>query len=332
MPPARRKKKAPTTTENDDTSNTLAQNTIDTTPDEPTPEKRRSKYRETCPAKLKDRLVRATSQRMYLIQQTLHPFPQEGVPAKHASRCDFSVLGSTGNVYTVQLKNVPSCNCPDFSRNHDLCKHIIFILLKVIGVPSDNPLAFQQAYLSTELDELINMLNHRRVGGIDVMANDQVQANFAALRDTNIDSTGLNNPAVASKNEDNDDGTTKRRSLDDSEDCDCPVCFDPMEIGKMHLLTFCRAACGANFHTNCIARWLQNCSAKTCPNCRQKWIGKENEDVKASSKPKSRKRVPRDDEFVNLGSVQGLSNVRDTSTYHSPSSTSATSKRNRHDC
>jgi hypothetical protein len=43
----------------------------------------------------------------------------------------FSILGSTGNVYEVRVEQVPSCSCPDFHKRRELCKHLIFVYLKV---------------------------------------------------------------------------------------------------------------------------------------------------------------------------------------------------------
>jgi uncharacterized Zn finger protein len=42
----------------------------------------------------------------------------------------YAVLGSTGNVYEVHIKKVPMCSCPDFERGN-LCKHVLFVMLKV---------------------------------------------------------------------------------------------------------------------------------------------------------------------------------------------------------
>jgi len=58
----------------------------------------------------------------------------------------FKVLGSTGNVYTVTISHVPSCDCPDALKgNH--CKHILFIFLKVLGVPESSG-HYYQKYVS----------------------------------------------------------------------------------------------------------------------------------------------------------------------------------------
>ena len=165
-------------------------------PPEPPPpphvEKRPFRYRTVCPAKLQDRLLRANTQRMYLIQQTMRSVQNDTdtIPngtendtsdQQQKKEMDFTVLGSTGNVYTVTLRRVPCCTCPDFLRTKDLCKHIIFILLKVIGLAPDNPLAFQKGYTSGEIIELLTLLHQRRVGGGRYLANEQVLSNYSRV-------------------------------------------------------------------------------------------------------------------------------------------------------
>jgi hypothetical protein len=108
-----------------------------------------------------------------------------------------------------------------------------------------------------------------------------------------------------------DDGGVTRQSLD--ADADCPICFDPMTAdGK---LVFCRAACGANFHADCMRRWMRESSHGDCPNCRQPW----NDPASGGVGPSKKKRARDDEGYVNLASVTGQSGRRDTSTYYSPS-------------
>ena len=65
----------------------------------------------------------------------------------------FKVLGSTGNLYTVTITNLPTCDCPDALKgNH--CKHLLFVMLKVLHVPSTSTLAYQKALLTSELEEI----------------------------------------------------------------------------------------------------------------------------------------------------------------------------------
>ena len=69
----------------------------------------------------------------------------------------WKVSGSTRNVYTISL--FPSCrmfcDCPDMkshaARQRVVCKHILFVLLRVLGFSRDDPLVWQRAYLRSEV-------------------------------------------------------------------------------------------------------------------------------------------------------------------------------------
>jgi Ring finger domain/SWIM zinc finger len=256
--------------------------------DAPKEEKRLKRYRDSCPVALQERLERAATQRLYLIHQSEVP---ENAISETNHTVDFTVLGSTGNVYKVQFRNVPTCNCPDFQRRADMCKHIMFILLKVMGLSASNPLSYQKAYLTSELEELYTILRTRRVGG-SVLANAQVRAAARQPEGT-----------VATVS----DGVPRRVLTPD--DSDCPICFDTLWQEAASKLTYCRGTCGANFHAACLSRWLRSQSGhqSSCPNCRQLWVGAEN----------PRAALPNNEAYTNLGALQGQSPVRDTSTYHS---------------
>ena len=254
------------------------------------PEKRAKRYRATCPESLRARLLRAQGQRLYLVQQSNIP----ACAASNDASVDFTVLGSTGNVYTVTLTSVPFCNCPDYQRRHDSCKHLLFVLLKVIGLAINDPLSYQKAYLTSELEVLFEKLRTRRVGGT-VLANAHVRA--AVAGETRPDADDL-------------ESSSKRRSLEDG-DADCPICFEDVKECPALQLTFCRSTCGANFHAECIRKWLGNGRNKGCPLCRQPWTHASTTALPdATQSPEG---------YFNLGSLQGQSAVRDTSTYHSPS-------------
>ncbi|CAM9475269.1 unnamed protein product, partial [Phaeothamnion confervicola] len=109
-------------------------------------EKRAARYRSSCAAGVRDRISRAMSQRMYLIERS-----DESASGALAHR--FTVLGSTGNVYEVRIAKGPSCSCPDHGRGN-VCKHILFVFLKVLKVRFDSPLIYQTALLQSELDSI----------------------------------------------------------------------------------------------------------------------------------------------------------------------------------
>lgn len=71
-----------------------------------------------------------------------------GAPGGRAQ--EFVVLGATGNVYNVKISRHPHCNCPDHEKGN-LCKHILFVMLRVLKLSTSNPLVWQKALLTTEV-------------------------------------------------------------------------------------------------------------------------------------------------------------------------------------
>jgi len=153
---------------------------------------------------------------------------------------------------------------------------------------------YQKAYLTSELEELFEKLRSRRVGGT-VLANERVRAAVAGKAVPSEDSST----------------TTNRRSLQDG-DADCPICFDDLTSVPNHQLTYCRAACGANFHADCIRRWLEASRHNSCPNCRSPWQPHGTTTAAAAAATSL-------EGYANYGALQGQSAERDTSTYYSPS-------------
>lgn len=65
------------------------------------------------------RKQRGSTQPLYLI---------ETLDSTEMYEKSYSVMGSTGNVYTVTIKHTPECTCPDYTTRGNRCKHIFFIL------------------------------------------------------------------------------------------------------------------------------------------------------------------------------------------------------------
>eukprot|EP00438_Fugacium_kawagutii_P006214 Skav219202 [mRNA] locus=scaffold537:50062:53657:+ [translate_table: standard] len=54
------------------------------------------------------------------------------------------VLGSTGNVYQVELHSSGNaCSCLDFAKGGGVCKHILFLMLRVLKLPRDDHRVYQ---------------------------------------------------------------------------------------------------------------------------------------------------------------------------------------------
>jgi hypothetical protein len=60
------------------------------------------------------------------------------------------LLGCLLAVYTVKISRHPHCNCPDHDKGN-LCKHILFVMLRVLKLSTTNPLVWQRALLTQEV-------------------------------------------------------------------------------------------------------------------------------------------------------------------------------------
>lgn len=215
-------------------------------------ERRLARYVRHPSAGLCDRIERAFAQRLYLLAMERHT---------DGSGASFKVMGSTGNVYSVDFGLQPSCDCPDFLKGRGLCKHVLFIWLRVLRVDDDDYRIWQNALLSTELRASVEPVFTRRAKRLLPLADKDVRKTFKKMS-----RSSASQDAEELEGEKDD-----RRCRQHIEGEDCPVCFEAMqqaeeESGK---LVFC-LACGNNFHDDCIHRW-QRASSGDCPLCRETW-------------------------------------------------------------
>jgi hypothetical protein len=156
----------------------------------------------------------------------------------------FTMTGSTGNVYTVNIANQPECNCP-YAEKGNQCKHMVWVMVRVLRARHD--LQYQLALLNSELKEIFQ--NAPRT---PAHSDEEEPAENAA------------------------DGNRK------PVEGDCPICFT--EFGD-EAVVFCKAACGNNFHSQCLKTWAATKRAAqvavTCPLCRTPW--EESGDVSADA-------------------------------------------------
>ena len=248
------------------------------------PDKRPLRYRSSCPAKLKERMDRAQGQPLYIVNRG----------AIIDSTCDLIVMGSTGNVYTVTLGQIPRCNCPDYSKRADLCKHLLFCTTKVLGFdPSTNPLAYQRAYTKAELEEVFAVLNRRRCAS-SIVANERVLREFAALA-----THGEEEETVSVKDE---------QEPECEADDDCPICFDSL----VNCDTEGCSTCVCRVHTKCMRLYQANTLAPTCPLCRTAWPQAAQQVVEVAAPQPG---FTFNEGYINMGELQGQPLERDTSTY-----------------
>jgi hypothetical protein len=71
--------------------------------------------------KINERIQRAVAQRIFIMS------------ASHDD--SYQVMGTRGDLYRVHINCsnwvASRCSCPDFSKRHQLCKHVFYVLIRV---------------------------------------------------------------------------------------------------------------------------------------------------------------------------------------------------------
>ncbi|KAJ4825087.1 hypothetical protein Tsubulata_035202, partial [Turnera subulata] len=176
-----------------------------------------------------DRIYRALRHRLRLL---------------HRSESSFFILGATGNVYTVTLSTSPSCTCPDRTSP---CKHILFVLIRVLGVSLDDACLRRRSLRPCKLTRLLGTPTLP-----EAMAGVGLRERFHRLFFQGKEGGGLVARAEV------EDGAT------------CPVCLE--EMGKGEKVVGC-GTCGNGIHEECLLRWKRSRGrrAASCVLCRAKW-------------------------------------------------------------
>ncbi|KAH7657649.1 Mitogen-activated protein kinase kinase kinase protein [Dioscorea alata] len=180
-----------------------------------------------------DRIARAIHHRLRLL---------------HRSNAQFFILGATGNVYTVTLTATPSCTCPDRTIP---CKHILFVLLRVLRLPFDDVCLRRRVLRPCHLTRLLAIPTSAAT-----LAGPRARERFHQLYSTPAGILNMH---------------TRPRPLE--EGTLCPICLEPMsDDDDGGALVTCRT-CGNSLHGECLAKWRRSRGrrAATCVVCRSRW-------------------------------------------------------------
>lgn len=240
--------------------------------DEAQEERRLRRHRARPPGSYLEVKNRALTQRLTVLSR-------ERCGADRLPEEKVVIAGSTGNVYTVNVGLIPSCDCPHAKKGNQ-CKHIIYIMLRVLKARED--VAYQLALTGTELRELIK--NAPLIPGVETDGND--------------------------KPGEEPDGNRK------PIEGECPICYDELN-SKMDEIVYCKASCGNNVHKTCMQSWIQATARgkATCPYCRATWATEDGFDANLGDvETKGLQR--NEDGYLNVAGQLGLSGQRDYSSYH----------------
>ncbi|XP_052171094.1 uncharacterized protein LOC127787206 [Diospyros lotus] len=176
-----------------------------------------------------DRIIRAIHHRLLLL---------------HRGGSEFFVLGVTGNVYTVSLSAAPSCTCPDPTTP---CKHILFVLIRVLGVSLDDACLRRRTLRPCQLNRLL-----ATPSSPETLADAYVRERFHQLF------------SQARR------GSNLRPPVEIEEGSACPVCLD--EFGSGEAVVAC-GTCRNPIHEPCLQTWKRSSRRRsaTCVICRARW-------------------------------------------------------------
>ena len=170
------------------------------------------------------RIERCYTDNIYLIE-SIQPEPD------YPYERQYLIMGNSGNTYTVTISNQPTCTCPDHTTRGNRCKHIYFVLIRIMNTYNYT----EKTFSDEELEEMF--LNIPQVAKNLMYQGDEPQEQ----------------KEVKQKFEKGDV---------------CPICLDPLENGKE--LDYCKYSCGQTIHKKCFSMWEKS-KGGICVFCRGKW-------------------------------------------------------------
>mmetsp|Transcript_14807 Transcript_14807/g.21172 ORF Transcript_14807/g.21172 Transcript_14807/m.21172 type:complete len:649 (-) Transcript_14807:89-2035(-) len=257
---------------------------------------RRTKYISKAPPTWEQDIQQLENTKLYLVS-TLGP-------TVYILRTDDHLTNIT---FKVVIGSSQMCSCGNGEGRGSLCVHILFVMLKVFRVPSDNPLAWQLSLIDSEIDLLLSeeedakdglTWKWRKIGINGGGSEGSRTGSHSNPRHTNFlrKGSGTTLWEVRRKNklvknghgeeESEEDGERDEGSGDRippprrkkiSQDPTCPICMQDMtqEEELDGLLCFCAKRCGSNIHTRCLRMYATYNRSENknvvCPLCRSPW-------------------------------------------------------------
>ncbi|SNX83390.1 uncharacterized protein MEPE_02097 [Melanopsichium pennsylvanicum] len=211
------------------------------------------------------RIARAHHERLYLIHRY-----RQGDDPKEA----FDVCGSKGNVYKILVDRSVSCTCMDFKLRRQVCKHLLFVYIKVLRLGSHMPVYNKVRLSNDEVEKVFEEALDDPVA--QVMAKPELRNAWEKAVGYKSDDYEPTTSSSASNEELIPGG---KRLIPEEGDV-CGVCYEDLEAGSAEGLEFCLESCGRPIHTDCLETWFNTRGfAQTCIWCRARWRNPLKEEV-----------------------------------------------------
>ena len=201
------------------------------------------------------RVERAFQQRIYLVKVEW--------PSKDFLDCSFSILGTTKNTYYVTYEKCAfKCTCPDHLRRKCLCKHILFVLLRMLKFGRDFVNANQSSILNDNQENDVLEPVLQKLRDFLLESYDRQHFDFRLLEPNDVAA-----PDVISEE-------VKQKPYEFDE---CAICFEDFAkdgVVPDEDIVFCRYSCGKSLHADCFSKWADQKEDVTCVYCRAPWFEK----------------------------------------------------------
>lgn len=199
------------------------------------------------------RIAKAHHERLYLI----HRFRDST-----QLREGFDVMGSTGNVYKVCVGRQVSCTCMDFHLRRQVCKHLLFIYIKVMRLSGHLPIYTRIRLDDEEIQQVFDEARHDPIA--EAMAKPELRKAWEVA-------VGYK-PSDGSESSSTPEAACEGKRLIPEEGDVCGVCYEDLEPGSVEGLEFCLESCGRPIHVDCLETWFNTRGfARTCIWCRAIW-------------------------------------------------------------
>lgn len=186
----------------------------------------------------------------------------------------YAIQGSTGEkVYHVKVAPNPTCTCPDYTYRRNRCKHIYFMLLRMLRVPDSliDDTVFLDSYIATWKSDFAS----RRLAQ-QLQDEEEEDVIIASSDDETVESSDDEDDTLSDEDEEDSveiiepvrvchQHRVRRRALGGN----CPICLEGLRENTAHALTFCATQCGNNVHLSCMQRYAQHAGEWRCPLCVQ---------------------------------------------------------------
>ena len=195
---------------------------------------------------------------LYLVQElgpTLFIVREEtSQSTRESGEGEAPATATSSKKYKVAIGDMQRCTCGD----SDICVHILFVMIKLLRVPKNNPLVWQHSLMDREVNDILAGVHREQENARRRPTVRQY------LRRSSTPSSVDGGCGAGSG--------AKRRELEEGDTC--PVCLDDLSPTDKQL-TYCSKGCGKQAHAKCMKMYAEHNQSVgkkvTCPLCRVDW-------------------------------------------------------------